>query len=135
MNMLRLRGKFGPPAILIAHGRNGTPFDIIAPPMPGHSAPVLLDYEPAAAQRRDKLWQLALTTTNVHLAFLVLALVLNAFSIPKNIREVQWHALTSSQRFVVWMGYVGLLHALATLTSIIAMISLRRIVHRRSGWP
>ena len=103
--------------------------------MPPDSPQVLLDYESAATQRRDKLWQLALTTTKVHLGFLVFALVLSAFSIPKNIREVQWHNLTGPQRFVVWMGYIGLLHTLATLTSLVALLALHRIVNRRSGWP
>ena len=103
--------------------------------MPHQPAQVLLEYESAATQRRDKLWRLALTTTKVHIGFLALALLLSAFSIPRNVAEVQWENLNAPQRFVVWMGYVGVLHAMATLTSVVALVALRRIVHRRSGWP
>ena len=102
--------------------------------MPVQPAQVLIEYESGATQHRDKLWRLALTTTKVHLGFLTLALVLSAFSIPRNVAEVQWENLNGRQRFVVWMGYVGVLHALTTLTSVVALVALQRIVRRRSGW-
>jgi hypothetical protein len=97
--------------------------------------PQVLHYESAATGRRAKLWQLALTVTQVHCAFLTLALLLSLFSIPRNFREVQWDTLTTPQRIVLAMGYVGLLHVLSWLTSLIALVVLHRIVRQRSAWP
>jgi hypothetical protein len=95
----------------------------------------VLQYESAATGRRARLWQLAVTTAAVHFAFLTLAVVLGLFAIPKHVREVQWETLTGAERVVLSLGYVGLLHILTWLTSLIALLILHRIVRGRSAWP